>query len=179
MPPTQRQITRITPRLKAIACRYGGSSDQSDEVFQEMIVSILEGTGRGHTDSYIAQAGKFQAQKWLSRDLINCRMVYESEFPRNAGDDETDIDGDNPLLDTLSYQGAGRPVEDQTIAEDIRDRIIDITEHLNKKQRIVIYLLLRGRTITEIGAALGETKQTIRIRLNRLRGAFMDLIDRE
>lgn len=172
----RKTLQRISPRLQSIARRYGQS--MAEDVFQEMVIAILEGRKKG-TDAYLIQAGKFEAQHWTDREIVRDRTWSESDlaYLLTAGRmDDADDEQDQSIIDVIAADEQGcRQTEESVIHAEMRERIRSAIEGLTDRQRTVAYLLLRGRSISEIADALGSKRQAICNRIARMRPAFLDI----
>lgn len=143
-------ITKISPKLRAIAKRLDGryTSFDDDDLYQEALISLWEKYNKNKlsdkTDSYILQGCLFFLKNHI-------RKVYKKIDAKSMSLNTVINDEEGTLEDVLasSCSYAGNTSLDASLLLE------DIYAKLSEKEKEIITLSLNDSTVREIGKRLG------------------------
>ncbi len=153
------RIEALQPRLKARANRIYSPCHDQEDIFQEMVVALLEKAARepgfaDQTDAYLLNyatwvGGKRNAEKAFTYN----RYVLSEGAVQNDEGDETS---------TLEFIPASTPTpEEAAISDEDSRRFLEGIENLTAEQQKIVVMLYLDYNQTEISRRLGVTRQAI------------------
>ncbi len=173
-----RLVTRLHPRLVAMARRIVGSSDEAEDAAQETWRRVVRGL-----DSF---EGRSRFETWIFQILVNrARTARGAAAERReeslSADAERDpLDGrfDRWMQWTVQPGSWGNPEED-ALAAEVRRLVGEALGTLPELQRLVVQLRdVEGQDAAATCAALGITEANQRVLLHRGRLRLREAVER-
>lgn len=157
-------ITKISPKLKAIARKLDGryTSFDDDDLYQEAVLSLWEKYNKdklaGKTDSYILQGCLFFLKNHI-------RKVYKKIDAKSVSLNAIINEDEGTLEDVL----ASRCIDPGSSSFETSLLLEDIYANLTEQEREVADLSINDTTVREIGKRLGVSHvMVVKIR-NRIK----------
>lgn len=164
--------SRVVRQLRGVASKLTWDCELQKDLLQEMFIHLVrvEAEQPGHTPSWYIKSCEFHARNYLkhgrsvdslkrSRNLISLGQTYE--------------DADGHVFCVIE---AVDPID--AFAEVMANDIVElVVPQLNETQREVLYLLMKGMGVREIGREMGVSHPAVikhRRKIARLISSFLD-----
>jgi len=156
-PALAERIAVLEPRLRSKAAAFAHDALDADDIYGEMVESILRKCKPEDTDAFFLQCANWTAQAYLSKGMSYNQYV------------------DNLDLDEEAVEQAGfkvvnaRTVEDSLVEIEMSIIFKEVIKSLPFENQRVIAMLSVGMTQREIAGELKVSEQTISERMKRIR----------
>ena len=175
-------LSAITPTLNAVARKFASDEIPQEEVFQNMILGILEKADRS-PEFLEVKAGYTEEQRnryvvnyaaWIARAGICKQNVYH-RYVGNLGDilvnpDPDDNDDDDP---TENISGDSINPEAALVQNEKAARIMDALKDLGPENQTIVMMTFRGYSNKEVAATLKISPAAVSQRRKQIREKFI------
>lgn len=143
-------LARHGPALRRLARVHAGSTDEQDDLLQEMLLQIWRGLPSFRGDSSIGT--------WVYRIGLNAAITFRRKMSRRPPMESADAAAEVPSRPDHLVEQAGV--------------LHEFLATLGPVDRSVMLLRLEGLSNDEIGAVVGTTAGAVSVRLHRLKQRF-------
>ena len=158
-PPFERIVAEHGPLISRIAMSYEADPNLREDLTQQIFLAVWQALPSYRADAslktFIARIAQNRSISYVARQV---RQAHTAEIPETI-----EADGPNP--------------EEQMLASDQRQKLLDATRRLPLPQREVIVLVLEGFDYAEIGEMLDIAPNALALRLSRAKAALKAMLE--
>ncbi len=158
-PPFERIVAEHGPLISRIAMSYEADPNLREDLTQQIFLAVWQALPSYRADAslktFIARIAQNRSISYVARQV---RQAPTAEIPETI-----EADDPNP--------------EEQMMASDQRQKLLDATRRLPLPQREVIVLVLEGFDYAEIGEMLDIAPNALALRLSRAKAALKAMLE--
>ncbi len=173
-----RLVSRLHPRLVAVARRILGSTEEAEDAAQETWRRVVRGLdafeGRSRFDSWVFQILVNRARTARGAAAVRREETLAAEGERDLLDGQFDR-----WMQWGTHPGAWGSPEDEVLSAEVLRVVSGALDTLPELQRLVLQLRdVEGQDAAETCAALGITESNQRVLLHRGRLRLREAVER-
>lgn len=169
----ERLVREIGPRVQAVARRLLGDPCEAEEVVADTFATVFQ---------KIEQfAGDARLSTWIHRIAVNAALLrLRSKRSRREEFGSSLESGSGESFSAFeTFLGNAESADSNTLDSELAETLETSIRDLPEKHRIVIEMRdIERRTPEQTAAALGITRNAVKIRLHRARRALKNMLER-
>lgn len=148
--------SRALKQLRGVAAKLSSDFELQKDLFQEMYIHLVrvEVETPGQTPSWYIKSCEFHARNYLKHG----RSVDSLKRSRNLVPLNIQVENEDGYVFCLTEAADPRDVQAEMVANDI---ISLVMPQLNETQQEILYLLMKGLGVREIGRELGMSHPAV------------------
>lgn len=141
-------------RIRSVCRYYAGVSQDSEDLYQEILINIWRGLGKFRGDS--------QLSTWVYRIAVNTALSFVNKKNKY-------LNFNTYLDDGKAANLVGDDREDSVVHEKQLDLMSNLINQLSVVDKIIMSLVLEDLNTKEIAEVVGITESNVRVKIHRIK----------
>jgi RNA polymerase sigma-70 factor (ECF subfamily) len=148
-------------RIRSVCRYYAGTSQDSEDLYQEILINVWRGLEKFRGDS--------QLSTWVYRIAVNTALSF--------------VNKKNKYLNFNTYLDEGKAADlvgedrDTSVAHEKQlDLMADLINQLSVVDKIIMSLVLEDLSTKEIAEIVGITESNVRVKIHRIKEQLRDKV---